>query len=91
LCQFPVDILANARALGQKIHELARGFVFHGRGSAGDEDFAVLTECVFEAVGDGVAGEAVVLFEAEGEGFEFGVAAAARLVAYASLGDESLG
>ena len=50
-----------------------------------------MAEFVFEAVGDGVTGEAVVLFEAEGEGFEFGVAAAARLVAYASLGDESLG
>ena len=61
MSEFPNDVLADSGAFGEEIVELVRALVFDDPGGAGDQDFSILPEFVFKVVGDGVAGEAVVL------------------------------
>ena len=91
LGEFPSDVLGDARALGQEGHELGGGVVFFQLGRAGDKDFSVLAEVVLVVILEGVAADAIVALEGEGEGFKFGMAAGAGGVGEPFEGDGALG
>ncbi len=91
LGEFPGDVLGDAGAVGQEGHELGGGVVFFQLGRAGDEDFSVLAEVVLVVILEGVAADAIVALEGEGEGFKFGMAAGAGGVGEPFEGDGALG
>ena len=81
LSEFPSDIFGDSGAFCEERHELG----------SRDENFAVLAEFVLIVVLERVAADSVVTLKREREGFEFGMAARARIIGEALQSDRALG
>lgn len=91
LSEFPSDIFGDSGAFCEERHELGSRVVFFQLRFARDENFAVLAEFVLIVVLERVAADSVVTLKREREGFEFGMAARARIIGEALQSDRALG